>query len=156
MQMKCSEWCLEQKQYQQMLARICKCGYLGLFFLRFLRDMQLASIIFTLLVVLLQKLPWCSVVKNLPVNAGDTVTIPDPEDPTCQGVTKLVCHTTEPALQSQGAATRETTAMRSPCSAPRVSPCLPPLEKSPSSNKDPAQPKINSFLKKRRKRKGRS
>ena len=27
------------------------------------------------------------------------------------------------------------------------SPCLPQLEKSPRSNKDPAQPKINKFLK---------
>ena len=41
---------------------------------------------------------WCrdfpvgTVVKNLPANAGDTGSIPGPEDPTCHGAAKSVCH----------------------------------------------------------------
>ena len=34
--------------------------------------------------------PGGTVVKNLPANAGDTGSIP--EDPTCCGATKPVCH----------------------------------------------------------------
>ena len=36
--------------------------------------------------------PGGSVVKNLPVNEGDTGSSPGPEDPTCHGATKLMCH----------------------------------------------------------------
>ena len=45
-----------------------------------------------------QGFPDGSVVKNPPAKAGDTNLIPDPgrKDPTCQGVTKPVCHFTEP------------------------------------------------------------
>ena len=47
-----------------------------------------------------QGFPDGSVVKNPPAKAGDTNLIPDPgrKDPTCQGVTKPVCHFTEPVL----------------------------------------------------------
>ena len=47
-----------------------------------------------------QGFPDGSMVKNLPANAGDTDLIPDPgsKDPTGQGVTKPVCHFTEPVL----------------------------------------------------------
>ena len=63
---------------------------------------------------------------------------------------------TEPVLQSPGAATakarvpwslcstiKEATAMRSPCVATESSPCLLTLETSLHGNKDTAQPKIN-------------
>ena len=39
-----------------------------------------------------QGFPGGSVVKNLPANAGDTGSIPDPEDPKCCGTAKLICH----------------------------------------------------------------
>ena len=40
----------------------------------------------------LQGFPGGSVVKNLPTNAGDLGSIPDLEDPTCQGATKPESH----------------------------------------------------------------
>ena len=43
--------------------------------------------------------------------------------------------------------TKEATAIRSLCNAMKSSPCSMKLEKSLCSNKDPAQPKINKFLK---------
>ena len=36
--------------------------------------------------------PGGAVVKNPPANAGDTGSIPGPEDPTCSGTTKPVRH----------------------------------------------------------------
>ena len=36
--------------------------------------------------------PGGSAVKNLPVDAGDTGSSPGPEDPTCRGATKPMCH----------------------------------------------------------------
>ena len=36
--------------------------------------------------------PGGTVVKNPPANAGDTGPSPGPEDPTCHGATKPVCH----------------------------------------------------------------
>ena len=41
--------------------------------------------------------------------------------------------------------TREATATRSPCTATKGSPCSPRLEKSPGSNQDAAQPKLNKL-----------
>ena len=41
---------------------------------------------------------------------------------------------------------KEAIAIRNLCNAMRSSPCLLQLEKSPCSNKNPAQPKINNFL----------
>ena len=52
-------------------------------------------------------------VKNLPVNAGDTGSIPGPEDPTGHGATKPVCPT-EPALRSSRAETTEAPTAWSP------------------------------------------
>ena len=39
-----------------------------------------------------QGFPRGSVVKNPPANAGDTSSIPDPENPSCYGATKPVRH----------------------------------------------------------------
>ena len=36
--------------------------------------------------------PGGTVVENLPANAGDMGSGPGPEDPTCRGATKPVCH----------------------------------------------------------------
>ena len=55
-------------------------------------------------------------VKNLPVNAGDTGSIPGPEDPTGHGATKPVCPT-EPVLWSSRAETTEAPMPWSPCPA---------------------------------------
>ena len=35
---------------------------------------------------------WWSMNKNLPANAGNTGSVPDPEDPPCRGTAKPVCH----------------------------------------------------------------
>ena len=76
------------------------------------------------------------------------------EDPKHLGATKPVCHTAEPVLQSPGATPTEARALRAhalqqekplqweACALQlKSSPHLPQLEKSPRSNKDPAQPK---------------
>ena len=52
-------------------------------------------------------LPGGAVVKYPPAMQGTRVRALDREDPTCQGATKLVCHTTEPALYSPWATTTE-------------------------------------------------
>ena len=39
-----------------------------------------------------QDFPGGAGVKNPPANAGDTGSIPGPEDPTCRRATKPVCH----------------------------------------------------------------
>ena len=36
--------------------------------------------------------PGGAVVENLPANAGDTGLSPGPEDPTCRGAMKHMCH----------------------------------------------------------------
>ena len=48
-------------------------------------------------------------IKNLPANAGDVGSIPDPEDPMCHRAAKHVCcaRTTEPVLWSLGATANE-------------------------------------------------
>ena len=67
------------------------------------------------------------------------------DDPTCHVTTKPRRHNywawapRVPALQA-----REATTMRSPCTSMKRNPCSPQLEKSPRSNKDPTQPKINN------------
>ena len=40
-----------------------------------------------------RRFPSGLVVKNLPVNAGDMVSISDPVDPTCHGTAKPTCYT---------------------------------------------------------------
>ena len=107
-------------------------------------------------------------VKNLPAKAGDTNPSPDPGR-SCMQLSPCTT-TTEPVLQSPGTAatestchsygacvpqspcstTREATTMRSSCTEPASSPRSPQLEKSPHSNKDTAQWKINKCLKKKK------
>ena len=41
---------------------------------------------------LFRNAPGGPVVKNLPINAGDMSSIPGPEDSTCLGASKLLCH----------------------------------------------------------------
>ena len=97
-----------------------------------------------------------SVVMNPPANAGD---------PTCCGATKPMCHNywdcaLESGSHNPQAATIEVCVPARLCSetggtlqweahASQVesSPCLLQLEKSPGSNEDPAQPKINKEIK---------
>ena len=109
--------------------------------------------------------PGGAVVKNLPANAGNTGSSPDPgtrvqalirEDPTCRGATKPVCHNywaLEPASHnywSPHAATtearvpracapqqREATAMRSPHNTTKSSPRSPQLEKARTQQRRP-------------------
>ena len=68
-------------------------------------------------------------------------------DPTCSGATKQA-----PGALRLCSATREATAMRSPHTETRVAPLTATREnRSPHSNEDPVQPKINkSFLKKQK------
>ena len=102
--------------------------------------------------------PGGSVVKNVPVKAGDTGLIPDPEDPTSLKATKPEHHSYEPGSRNYSwaqvlqplkhlpgnpcSATREATTMRSPSTATTVqataSPCSLQLEKSLHGNEDPA------------------
>ena len=109
----------------------------------------------------MQGFPGGSVVKNPPSSAGDMASIPGLGRSTCHRATKPVATTTEPVLQSPGttttkphsatteahmsqspcSATGEATAMRSPCTVTDSSPHSLQLEKSLTSNKDPAQPK---------------
>ena len=104
-------------------------------------------------------LPDGSVVKNPPANAEDTGLIPYP------GRSYMLCTTIEPVLQRPGTAalkpyptnteahvpqsqftTREATAMSRPASQLKSSTHLLQLEKSPHSNKDPAQSKIAQLV----------
>ena len=95
-------------------------------------------------------------VKNPSVNAGDTGLIPGTgrshtlQSNQAHAPQLLSLHSRawepqllKPACPRAHAPTREATAMRSTCTATKSSPCSPKLEKSPHSNEDPTQPKIN-------------
>ena len=111
--------------------------------------------------------PGGSVVKKPPTNAGDSSLIPDPKDTTCHWAIQPVGYNywacalapgnynywahvahllklsaLEPVLHRN-----EATAIRSLHNAMKSSPHSLLLEKSPRSNKYPAQSKINKFLK---------
>ena len=68
-------------------------------------------------------LPGGPVVKNPPAKAGDTGSIPDPEDPTSLGATRPMCHNhcaqtlqlLSPSAYSLCFATREAAEVRSHC-----------------------------------------
>ena len=94
--------------------------------------------------------PGSSVVKNLPANIGDTGSIPGQEDPTCWEAAmpvflSLAAKTTEHvATTTEACAPQQEKPLQWEVYAPQleISPCLPQLEKSPGSSKDPVQPKI--------------
>ena len=106
------------------------------------------------------RFPGGSEVKNLPCNARDRL---DPWSSNILHATEqlsLCTTTTKPVLQSPGLQLCKPVRTRAPAPrqekppqweahAPRLesSPRCLQLEKSPHSNKDPAQPKINTFLK---------
>ena len=83
--------------------------------------------------------PGHSVVKNPPANARDTGSI------LSRGRSHKLqsSQAHEPQLLSLCSTAGEDTAMRGSGAATKSSPRSPQLEKSPSSNKDPAQPKMN-------------
>ena len=86
------------------------------------------------------------VVKNTPANSRDVGSVPG-MGPHMQWATKQA-----PGSLRLCSATREATAMRSPHTETRVAPLTATREnRSPHSNEDPVQPKINkSFLKKQK------
>ena len=107
-----------------------------------------------------------SVVKNLLPMQETLVWSLIQEDPTRSRATRPERHNywacaLEPrnhnywahTLQSPSFTAREATATRSPYPEMSSSPCSPYEEKSPCSNRDPAQPKINKYIKLQRKTK---
>ena len=60
---------------------------------------------------------------------------------------RLCATAVEPALWSLCSVTREATAVGTLCATTREQPRSPALEKSPGSDRDPAQPKINPYVK---------
>ena len=115
--------------------------------------------------------PGGSVVKNLPANTGDTDYIPNPGSCHMPRKRKIhvpqllsLCSIQELKLLSPRATsteahspkspcstTREATAVRSWCTTLERNPHSPQLEKSPRSNEDPVQSKINkTCIKKKR------
>ena len=86
-------------------------------------------------------LPWWSVVKNSPANAGDTVRPLVWEDFTHRGATKPEHHKywILSALERACSATRDNTAMRSLRTTRKSSPGSPQLKQPECSNEDPAQ-----------------
>ena len=100
--------------------------------------------------------PGGPVVKNLAANAGDKGSIPDLGQ--SHMLLSLCSRAGETRLLSPYAAseahapyslhsTREAMTMRSLHIATKGSPRSPQLEKSPRRNKDPAQPKLNKWIK---------
>ena len=94
--------------------------------------------------------PGGTVVKNPPANAGTWVRALVREDTTCHGATKPMCHNywacvLEPACHnywsphtySLCSATREATAVRSPHTTTKSSPCSPQLEKACTQQRRP-------------------
>ena len=83
--------------------------------------------------------PGGSVAKNPPAKAGDTDSVPVPGWSPCHGATKPVCH------NSRACAPQQKKPLRREGCVPqlRSSPCSLQLERSRSSNQDPAQPNIN-------------
>ena len=109
--------------------------------------------------------PGGSVVKNLHTNAETGVQSLIQKDSRCHGATQPIGHNywasgaraQEPQLSSllatttearcpQACASQQKKPLRSLSSAMKTSPHSLQLEKSPCSNKDPAQPKINKFF----------
>ena len=91
-------------------------------------------------------------VKNLPVDVGDTDTIPDlgrshmPRSDQARVPHYWACALETESQQEKPPQWEAHVPQR------ESSPCSGPLEKSPSSNEDPAQPKINKlYLKKKKK-----
>ena len=121
----------------------------------------------------IQSFPGSSVVKICSQMQETRVQSLDQEDPTCHRAAKPMHHNYRACAQSLGApateftchnywspcalqacsAAREATATRSPYPEMNSSPCSPYEEKSPCSNRDPAQPKINKYIKLQRKTK---
>ena len=83
--------------------------------------------------------PGHSVVKNPPANARDKGSILS----LGRSHTLQSSQAHEPQLLSLCSRAREDTARRGSGAATKSSPHSPQLEKNPSSNKDPAQPKMN-------------
>ena len=89
----------------------------------------------------IQGFPDGSVVKNLPADAGDTGSNPDPGRSHMPQSSHCVA-TTEPLLLRLCSATRKTTTTRSLCTT-REQLLLTATRESSHSKEDPAQPKIN-------------
>ena len=89
--------------------------------------------------------PGDSVVKNLPINAGDMGSIPDLEDSICHEVTKPVRHNYW-SLHSRAYALEKKPLKLARAFQIESSLCSLQLEKIPCSNEDPAQPKINKII----------
>ena len=69
-----------------------------------------------------------------------------PEDPTCRGATRPVHHKYWACALEPGSHNYWSPCSLEPVLRNKRSPCSPKLEKSPSSNEDPAQPKINTYI----------
>ena len=105
-------------------------------------------------------LPWWLRGKEFALQCKGPVGSLIQQDPACYWAPKPVTTTAKPVLQSPGLQLCKPVCTRAPAPrqekprqgeahAPRLesSLCCLQLEKSPHSNKDPAQPKINTFLK---------
>ena len=105
-------------------------------------------------------------VKNPPANAGTQVRAVVREDPTCHGATKQVVHhnywacTLEPANHNYWARAPRARALQQEKPPQwearalqwRAAPARRNYRKPVRSNEDPMQPKINKFIKKKKKR----